>query len=88
MFNMPQQISGISHPLVASMYFKKEFTHHHHPEDVLVIETTVKDDDLDDDADNTSFDTYLAELLTDLEGLKAKAEEQVGHIDRIDIRSY
>lgn len=85
MINLPQHVSGITHPIVASMYLKKEYGHGHHQEDVLVIETKSKHKDADD---HELFDSYLIDLLTDLEDLKSQAEARVGKFDRIDIRTY
>ncbi|MBI1301917.1 MAG: hypothetical protein GC137_09715 [Alphaproteobacteria bacterium] len=80
-FNTPKIVSGITHPLVADMYLKKDFGSK--KQDVLIIETKRQSDELDHD----SFDSYLIDLLTDLEDLKAQAEKKVGFFDRIDIRT-
>lgn len=82
---VPERITALSHPLVREAYLKKDFAADHWNEDVLVIETL--DPDFDD-IGHDLFDSYLIDLLADLDDLRVQAEEKVGHIDRIDIRSY
>jgi hypothetical protein len=83
MLTVPEQLHSVSHPMVASMYVKKDYGSVGN-EDVLVIETNYSKSEEDYD----SFDSYLMELLGDLRDLKRQAEEKVGHIDRIDIRTH
>lgn len=78
-----ERITGITHPLIRDIYMKRGYGPRHHHEDVLVIETYSHKKDNDN---HESFDSYLAELLTDLHDLQVRAEKQVGHIDRIDIK--
>jgi hypothetical protein len=87
MNTVPQLIKGVSHPLVADMYLKRDNSDQHTPEDVLVIHTTVTEDGMAESEFN-SFDSYLIDLLTDLEDLKAHAEKQIGSFDRVDIRAH
>lgn len=76
-----EQLKVISHPLIASMYMKKDFGMHHRSEDVLVIQTCLpRPED-----DYSNFDSSLMDLLSDLEGLKNQAEHCVGSFDRVDI---
>lgn len=82
--NMPERVTAISHPLVRDVYLKKDFGAGHRDEDVLVIETL--DPDFDDEHCDL-FDSYLIDLMVDLEELKMEAEQRVGSFDRIDIRS-
>lgn len=77
MLAMPEKITALSHPLIASMYVK------HEGEDILVIETNFSQDK----NDHILYDSYMTELLFDLENITQLAEERVGHIDRVDIRS-
>ncbi len=79
MFAMPEKINAVCHPLIASMYVKHEMT----GSDVLIIETNFSQDKTDSEL----YDSYMTELLFDLENLKEIAEEKAGHIDRVDIRT-
>ncbi len=79
MFAMPEKINAVCHPLIASMYVKHEMA----GSDVLIIETNFSQDKTDSDV----YDSYMTELLFDLENLKEIAEEKAGHIDRVDIRT-
>ncbi len=78
MFAMPQEINAVAHPLVRSMYLK-----HGTGGDVLVIETNFSQDKNDYEL----YDSYMTELLFDLENITTIAEQRVGHIDRVDIRT-
>lgn len=81
MLAMPEKINAVCHPLINSMYVK----HNVGGKDVLVIETNFSQDKTDSDL----YDSYLTELLFDLENLKdlAQAKTKSGHIDRVDIRT-
>lgn len=79
-----ERLKGITHPLVSSVRFKKSVGNDSHFENVLVIDTRFPDED--DDID--TFDSYLMDLLQDLEGLKNEAEKQIGKFDRVDIRTH
>lgn len=84
---LPAHVTGISHPLVRDIYLKKDFGHglgKH--EDVLVIETIAAPKSSDKTED--SFDSYLIDILSDLEELKSQAEARIGHFDRVDIRAH
>jgi hypothetical protein len=83
MLAVPEKLNTVSHPLVASMYVKKDYGISG-SEDVLVIETNYSQSEEDYD----SYDSYLMTLLGDLRNLKREAEKEVGHIDRIDIRTH
>lgn len=87
MNTVPQLIKGVSHPLVADMYLKRDNSDQRRYEDVLVIHTTVAEEGMAESEFN-SFDSYLIDLLTDLEDLKAHAEKQIGPFDRVDIRTH
>lgn len=73
MFGIPQSVTTVSHPLVRHMYRRGAS---------LVIETTLSESDRDDE----DFDLSLLDLLTDLKDLKARAEDEVGSFDQVDIR--
>lgn len=81
-------VSGISHPLVADMYLKKDFgsSNDRQEQDVLVIEARGCDFE-DNETEHDAFDSYLIDLLLDLEGLKTQVEEKIGTFDRVDIRT-
>jgi hypothetical protein len=83
MLAVPEQLSAVSHPMIASMYLKKDFGSDGN-EDVLVIETNYSKSE----EDYESFDSYLMELLIDLNDLKRQAEDKIGRFDRIDIRTH
>jgi hypothetical protein len=83
MMNVPEEMKSITHPLISSIYLKKDYGAEPGSQDVLVIKTNF--DDVSDEY--SDYDTYLMELLTDLDELKAQAEDSVGHFDRIDIRA-
>lgn len=78
MLSVSERLRSITHPLIASMYMKKDFSDQ---KNVLVIETAFSINDKEE-----TFDSYLIDLLMDLEDLKNKAENCVGTFDRIDIR--
>lgn len=75
-------IKSVMHPLVRSMYLKKDLHAGHVGENILVIETNFTQQEASND------DTYLVDLLIDLQDLKDKAEKETGPIDRVDIRRH
>ncbi len=75
-------IKTVVHPLVRSMYLKKDLEAGHAGENILVIETNFTQQDV------TADDTYLVDLLIDLQDLKDKAEKEIGTINRVDIRRH
>jgi hypothetical protein len=84
MLSMSEKLQAITHPLVSSLYMRKDFGSNHRGEDVLVIEASFpRPDD-----DYRTFDSYLMDLLVDLEDLKGKVENQIGKFDRVDIRTH
>jgi hypothetical protein len=83
MLTVPERMKTVTHPMIASMYLKKDYHGTDDAEDVLVIKTNY-----DEYAENyESFDSYLMKLLGDLNDLRTQAEEEVGKFDRIDIRT-
>jgi hypothetical protein len=78
-------IKTITHPYISSMYLKKDFANHHAGEDVLVIDAEFPSEE---EGTHKSFDSYLIDLLIDLEELKNQAEREVGRFDRVDIRTH
>lgn len=84
MLNLPRKVTGISHPLIADMFLKKDYRNGRRAEDVLVIEAHKHRPSTEHDA----FDTYLIDLLTELPDLKNEVERRVGKFDRIDIREH
>lgn len=79
-----QQPVKIHHRLVRDAYFKKEANPDSREENVLVIEARINSEDME----LGGFDGYLYDLITDLENLKAQAEQQADPIDRIDICTH
>lgn len=82
---VPEHVTGISHPMIREIYLKKDFGHSSlEHEDVLVIETMPHERGADVAHEN--FDSYLIDILADLDDLKMQAQSKIGHFDRIDIR--
>jgi hypothetical protein len=77
MLAVPEQLKSVTHPLISSMYLKKDYGAIRDGEDVLVIETNF----------DGSHDSSLMELLGDLPTLQLLAEQKVGAFDRVDIRA-
>ena len=78
-------IKGVTHPHVAAMYLKRDYSKKGAPEDVLVIETYDHDSG---DLEMNGRDDYILDILADLKSLKAAAEEKAGTFSRIDIRCH
>lgn len=74
-------LKGVTHPLIAEIYMKKDFSADRDAQ-ILVIETNFAHDDSQD------YDSCLVDLLLDLEDLKTQAETQMGKFDRVDIRTH
>lgn len=85
---VPEQVTGIYHPMVREMYLKKDFGNglSNNAQDVLVIEAISRP--LNEEEDYDTFDSYLLDILSDLEDLKSQAYAKVGHFDRVDIRTH
>lgn len=83
MLFVPEMLNTITHRLASAIYTKQELDSEARSQNVLVIKTSFPD--ADDDYE--MFDTYLCELLMDLEELKRQAEKSVGDVDRIDIQT-
>lgn len=79
MLNVPEEVKGLSHPRIASAFITKKAD-----ENILILE--MHPDMIDAHANHDLFDSYLNEVLMDLEELKRRAEEQAGSVDHIDIR--
>ncbi len=79
-------VKTVTHPLIRSMYMKKDYHHdNRHPESILVIETNFEQQS---PGDHEHFDSYLVDLLIDLQELKDQAEREIGAVDRVDIRPH
>jgi hypothetical protein len=50
MMNVPERLTHVTHPLVSSIYLKKDYGSTHNSEDVLVIETNFTEASDDDGA--------------------------------------
>lgn len=83
MMNVPERLTSVSHPLVSSIYLKKNYEGSEIAQDILVIETNFSHENTDDG----DFDECLSELLGDLQNLRIQAESKIGHFDRVDIRT-
>ena len=79
-------IKTITHPLVRSIYMKKDYHLDRDADNILVIETNFGQQTTGNDTDN--FDSYLVDLLIDLQDLKDQAEKEIGAVDRVDIRRH
>lgn len=79
-------IRTVTHPLVRSIYMKKDYHHDRNAENILVIETNFAQQEAD--SDHETFDSYLVDLLIDLQDLKDQAEKEIGAVDRVDIRRH
>jgi hypothetical protein len=82
MMNVPERVTSVTHPLISSIYLKKDYSGVRSSEDVLVIETNFSHEEPEE-----NFDTHLSALLSDLHDLQIQAEEKIGHFDRVDIRT-
>ncbi len=69
--------------MASSIYLKKDYSAPEGAQDVLVIQTNYDGSASDYD----SFESYMMDLLGDLQDLQEQAEKEVGHFDRIDIRT-
>lgn len=74
----PKTVAGVYHPMIADMYLKTSSA-----EKVLVMQTNRHFDNHGDHMDDEYY-----ELLMDLNDIRSKAEQKVGHFDRIDIRTH
>ncbi len=83
MLFVPEMLNAVTHRLASAIYTKQEVDSESQSHNVLVIKTSFPD--ADDDYE--MFDSYLCELLADLEELKRQAEMSVGDIERIDIQT-
>lgn len=79
-------IRTVTHPLVRSIYMKKDYHLDRDADNILVIETNFEQQTNGNDTDN--FDSYLVDLLIDLQDLKDQAEKEIGAVDRVDIRRH
>lgn len=81
MYNLPERITGITHPLIKDMYVARHTEGTDKLVDVLILETT---------SDNTVMqdDEIWLDLLADLADLEKAAHDQIGDFDRIDIRTH
>lgn len=87
MLNKEEAMSAVvlTHPLVRDAYVKKAASRSARRfVDVLVIELL----DRGPDREHVGFDSYLCDLVLDLQVLKEQAEQQAGAIDRIDICTH
>ena len=85
--HIPKHVTGITHPNIADMYIK------HHSigrtnkiRKILIIETNARPQNTSPNQDYAEHDSYLIDLLIDLEDLKKQVEAKVGKLDEIDIR--
>mgnify|MGYP001346520215 CR=1 FL=1 len=81
MHNLPERITGITHPLIKDMYVARHTEGTDKLVDVLIVETA-RDEVLMHD------DEIWLDLLADLSDLEKAAHDQIGDFDRIDIRAH
>lgn len=83
---MNTSIQSISHPLVSDIYVKREYVRGNPAmcNDVLVIEANFSDAKVDYQV----YSAKLAELLMALPFIRDQVEENVGSIDRVDIKTH
>lgn len=72
-----------AHPLVRKAYMKSEASLGKRDEHVLVLDTYSEEE-----TEFRGFDTYLYDLVTDLQNLKDQAERDGFSVERIDIRTH
>ena len=78
-----QQNLNVSHPLVRKAYMKKNAGPNDREKNVLVLDTFSEDE-----TEFRGFDTYLYDLVTDLQNLKEQAEQKGFIVGHIDIRAH
>lgn len=67
--NLSKQLTGIVHPMIDEMYVKPNVNN---DENILVVKTNYNKNE-------------ILTLLADLKEIQKQAEEQHGHIDRVDL---
>ncbi len=79
-------LQTISHPLVADLYVKREYSREfpYDCKDVLVIEANFSDRKLNYE----TYSTMLSDLILALPDIRERVEDNVGLIDRIDIKTH
>lgn len=77
MYHLPEKINDLNSPYVAAAFITYD------PEEgnTLILEMPRFD------KDDVMYDTYLTELLLELENLKRKAEKKVGVLTHVNIRT-
>ncbi len=70
--NLPKQPTRIIHPSIQDIYIKPNTSIDHQDKNILVIKTFNNEEG-------------IMNLLADLKDIQAQAEEQIGHIDRVDL---
>lgn len=78
----PQRLP-ITHPLIKEAYLKSDIHSDGRRDQILVIQAASQNE-----VEEHSFDTYLANLLNDLQDLQQQFEDQIGHFDRVDICTH
>ncbi len=73
----------ISHPLISSLHIQKDAKDS--KRNVLILETRFPQNSRQSTG---NFDSYLMDLLADLEDIKYQAEFWVGKFDHVDIRLH
>ncbi len=81
---VPTLISGVSHPLINSLYAKKVVNEYGELEQVLVAETSIDYSNVINRVPEE--EERLWEVLSDLPEIGRKAEKKVGHFDSFEIR--
>ena len=86
MLRIAEKIKTIHHPAVSDIYLKREFDNDHKETDVLIIQAKLDKYDDNEQSEHNAHDSYIIDILTDLNEISARAAAEVGHFDRVDIR--
>ena len=70
--NLPTHTKGIIHPMIKDIYLKSDMYRTDKAQNILVIKTQ-------------NNEGSIMSLLGDLKEIQAKAEQQFGHIDHVDL---
>ena len=85
MLQVPEHIRGFSHPLIESVFLKKDSSDNSKNKQNILLVDTIQ---FDADDDHEMFDSYLIELMDGLKELQAHVEKMGARCDRIDVRSH
>ena len=83
---IPNAVHAVSHPLVADLYIKKEYSREkpYNCKDILVVEANFSERVLN----HREYRALLSELFMALPDIKGRVEGNMGPVDRIDIKTH